>query len=91
MLSTLSSCSDLVKSNNLVLFQVSTYHVVILVCMITNYSYLQKLATFGNHTEQMYHPICLHRALDASPISLMLAFIQNAVCMSTKTMLLKFL
>ena len=38
-----------------------------------------------------FHPVCLHRALDALPLLLMLASMQNAVYMSTKVMLLKIL
>ena len=31
-----------------------------------------------------YHPVCRHGALDASPMLLILVFIQSVVCRSTK-------
>ena len=79
---------DPVKNENPNSFIIFLCGQTILITMINSYAQCW-LANSGSYTHlaiilNKYHPICLHRVLDASSMPLMLAFTHNAVCISTK-------
>ena len=65
-------------------WSVITYHILKLVCTLASYVATSRSYIWGSYSMDEYHPICIHRALDASPMLLTLMFIKAAVCMSTK-------